>query len=352
MANHKKERVFFLVTLSVFFLSSVAFSQIVYVDGLAGKDENVGTSEKPVRTLQRAAEIVNAGKEPGPATIKIAPGIYNLSESVTFGGARAYNEESRLVIEAAVLPDDPNWKAALMPVMLSTEDPRKRDDSDKLTETYGLKIEASHVTIRGLKFLGNPLTRNWHCCISRIGDDLDDLLVTQCVFVGDRDTCDIYCAALAAGNKFVVDHCIFRNCHASAVFWDGPRGVAGKGCSMRYCIVDGAYIAGVWTCRTAEDFEFHHNIVTRSDYFWMRKKAGDSRRYRVHDCIVTDNRYYSGYGVESGPTGQTGPEVTFDESNVVKRGRITFETNKTARGYLHVTPGGLGSDLGAGLFTK
>ena len=352
MESHKRERGFFFVALAVAFLNSIAVSQVVYVDGRAGRDENAGTSERPVRTLRRAAEIVSAGKEKGPATIKIAPGLYNLTESVAFGSTRPYSEESRLVIEASILPDDPQWKPALMPVILSTENPRKQDNSDELTATYGLKIETSHVTIRGLKFLGNPLARNWHCCLSRIGDDMDDLLVTQCMFVGDRDTCDIYCAALATGNRFVVDHCIFRNCHACAVFWDGPRGVAGEGCSMRYCIVDGAYIAGVWTCQTAEDFEFHHNIVTRSDYFWMRRGTDGSRRYRVRDCIVTDNGHYSGYGVESGPTGQTGPEVTFDELNVVKQSRLTFETNNAARGYLHVTPGGLGSDLGAGLFTK
>ncbi len=333
-------------------MNSVAASQVVYVDGRAGSDENAGTSEKPVRTLQRAAEIVNGGNEPGPATIRISPGRYHLTESVTFGGARPYSEESRLVIEASILPDDPNWKPTLMPVILSTEDPRKQDDSDKLTETYGLKIEVSHVTIRGLKFMGNSLKRNWHCCISRIGDGLDDLLVTQCVFVGDKDSLDIYCATLATGDRFVVDHCVFRNCHASAVFWDGPRGIAGEGCSMRYCIVDGAYIAGVWTCQTVEDFEFHHNIVTRGDYFWMRKETDGSRRYRVRDCIITDNKHYSGYGVESGPTGQTGPEVTFDESNVVKQGRVILETNNPAAQYLQVMAGYLGSDLGAGLFTR
>jgi hypothetical protein len=72
----------------------------------------------------------------------------------------------------------------------------------------------------------------------------------------------------------------------------------------------------------------------------------------VRDCIVTDNRHYCGYGVESGPTGQTGPEVTFEESNVVKQGRVTFEMDKAGKTYLHVMPDGLGSDLGAGLFTK
>jgi hypothetical protein len=267
---------------------------------------------------------------------------------VLFENTRPYTKEKRLTIEATVLPDDPNWKPALMPVVLSTEDPGK---PDVLTETYSLKIKNNYVTIRGLKFLGNPLSNNWHACVERIGKDLDDLLITQCMFIGDRDSFNIYCAALATGNRFVVDHCIFKNCHASVVYWDGLEGVSGKGCAMRYCIVDGAYISGVWTCQTAEDFEFNHNIVTRSDYFWMRK-PGDRQTYRLHDCIVTSNKYYSGYGNAGGPTGQTGAEVTFEEKTVIKEGKVILEKDKKVRGYLHVVPGTLGSDLGAGLFKK
>ncbi|MCK4887769.1 MAG: hypothetical protein KAS96_10295, partial [Planctomycetes bacterium] len=99
-------------------------------------------------------------------------------------------------------------------------------------------MKISYVTIRGLKFLGNPSSNNWHACVERIGKDLDDLLITQCMFVGNPDTLDIYCAALATGDRFVVDHCVFYNCHASTVYWDGLEGVGGKGCAMRYCIVD------------------------------------------------------------------------------------------------------------------
>jgi hypothetical protein len=121
---------------------------------------------------------------------------------------------------------------------------------------------------------------------------------------------------------------------------------------MRYCIVDGAYIAGVWTCQTAEDFEFHHNIVTRSEYFWMRKRTDNPRKYRLHDCIIANNKNYSGYGVESGPTGRAGPEVAYEEKNLVKQGTIVLEKDERARNYLHVVEGAFGSDLGAGLFTE
>jgi hypothetical protein len=351
MKNHGAGLRFFPLVLCIAIFATCLRAETIYVNGRDGSDKNPGTKGKPVRTVRRAAEMVNSGTESGPATIKIAAGIYSLSESVEFNSTRPYTEKERFVVEAAVLPDDPQWEPALMPIILSIEDPRQQGSLDELTATYGLKIGISHVTIRGLKFMGNPLSRNWHCCLSRTGDNLDDLLVTQCMFAGDRNAMDIYCAALATGDRFVVDHCIFLNCHACTVFWDGPQGIAGKGCSMRYCIVDGAYISGVWTCQTAEDFEFHHNIVTRSEYFWMRKKIDNPRKYRSYDCIITDNKNYSGYGVENGPTGLTGDEVTYDERNIIKQGTIVLERNREARNYLHPSAGSPGSDLGAGLFS-
>jgi len=352
MKNHKKRPKLFITVLIIAILTTNAPAEKIYVDARNGSDDNPGTKDNPVRTVGRAAVIVNGGTGKGQTTIIIAPGIYNLTESVEFGGTRQYTEKERLIIEAAVLPDDPQWKPALMPVILSVEDPRRQGSLDGLTATYGIKIAVSHVTIRGLKFLGNPLLRNWHNCISRIGDDLDDLLVTQCMFVGDKDVAGIYSAVLATSDRFVVDHCIFRNCHACTVFWDGPRGIAGKGCSMRYCIVDGAYISGVWTCQTAEDFEFHHNIITRSEYFWMRKRIDNPRKYRLYDCVVTDNKNYSGYGIESGPTGLTGAEVTYEERNIIEKGTVVLEKDKRARNYLHPAAGSPGSDFGAGLFMK
>jgi hypothetical protein len=344
-------RWFSFVGLVFIVLASNAVAETLYVDSRSGSDDNLGSEEKALKTIEQAAAIVNNKTETGPTTIKIAPGIYTIEKCVVFENKRLYTQKDSLVIEASILPDDPQWKPEMIPVIISTEDPRKPDKIDALTETYSIKIKNSHVTIRGLKFLGNPLSHNWHCCVERVGESLDDLLVTQCMFVGDRDTSDIYCATLATGDRFVIDHCIFYNCHACVVFWDGQEGIAGKGCSMRYCIADGAYISGVWTCQTAEDFEFHHNIVTGSEYFWMRK-PGDRQKYRLHDCIVTNNRYYCGYGVASGPTGQTGPEVIYEEENVIKQGEVTLVKDKIARNYMHVVEGAFGCNLGAGLFKK
>jgi hypothetical protein len=341
---------FIVVTLCGVMIS-VAAAETLYVDGRQGNDVNPGTLEGPLKTLGRAAELVNANTESGPTTVKVAPGIYEIAESVVFENARPYTEENRLIIEATALPDDPKWTPDMMPIVISTEDPRKQAEPNKLTMTYGLKIKISHVTIRGLKFLGNPLPNNWYGPLECLGNNLKDVLVTQCLFAGDPDTLDIYCAVISDGSQFVVDHCIFHGCHACAVFWDGNRGIVGKQNAMRYCIVEGALIAGVWTCSTDEDFEFHHNIIARSEYFWMRKR-GAPKQYRVLDCVITDNKHYSGYGVETGPTGPTGPEITYSEKNVVKQGNVVLEKKKTARNYLHTVPGTLGRELGAGLFKK
>lgn len=322
-----------------------------YVDGKNGNDGNPGSRETPLRTIGEAAERVRKRSEGGPTTIKLAPGVYPLAKSVEFATDRPYTESDRLVIEALVLPDDAQWQPAAMPVILSTEDPRGPGGSAELTETYGFHIRTSCVTLRGLKFLGNPLSRNWHCPVSRIGENLRDLLVTQCAFLGDPDSLDIYSAVLASGDGFVVDHCIFSRCHAGPVFWGGEAGIAGKGNAMRYCIVEGDLISGVWTSPAADDFEFHHNIVTRSEYFWMRN-PGNPVRYRLRDCIAAQNKYYSGYGLASGPTGETGSEITYEENNVRKTGEVLLERDRNARRYLHVLPGTLGSELGAGLFRQ
>ncbi len=341
-----------LAALVVMLLVRGANGATLYVDRLAGSDANSGTQEQPFRTLAKAAERVNGRTEAGPITIKIASGVYALSASVEFNSPLAFTEEDRLTIEAAVLPDDPRWKPALMPIILSTEDPRSPGRRDALTSTYSIKVKESHVTIRGLKFLGNPLLRNWHCCVERVGPKLDDLLVTQCMFVGNKEAANVYCAALATGDRFVVDHCVFYGCHAATVFWDGTEGIPGKGNAMRYCIVDGGHISGVWTCQTASDFEFHHNIITRCNFFWMRKRIADPKVYEVRDCVVAGNEQYSGYGVEMGPTGPTGAEVTYREENVEKTGSVVLEKDKTTRNYLHVMEGTLGSELKAGLFCR
>ncbi|MHC4173395.1 MAG: hypothetical protein ACYST5_10700 [Planctomycetota bacterium] len=345
-----------LMVLVIAILVPAAIAEVLYIDSRNGNDTNPGTKDKPVRAIARAAAIINDSENPGPTTIKIMPGAYCVTEMITFENSRQYTKDKRFVIEATVLPDDKDWTPAMMPVVLSTVK-GKGPSTEK--HAIALKIELNHATVRGIKFLGNPRPRTWGYSIFRAGKGLDDLVVTQCMFVGDEQALPYNCPICANGQGLAVEHCVFYKCDIPVIFWNAEGGVS-KGNAMRYCIVDGADIAAVWTCQTAEDFEFHHNIVTRGQYFWMRA-PNNRKRYSVRDCIITDNKYNSGYGTSSEIFGQTGTEVTFEEKNVVKEGLITLEKALVTvdalsvvrpRGYLHVIPGTLGNNLGVGLFKK
>jgi hypothetical protein len=301
--------------------------------------------------LSRAAELVNGKSENGPAVIKVLPGTYEIDKTVVFANSRVFTEKNRLVIEAAILPDDAGWRPGSMPALFSSENLYDAQKPTRVTGTYGLRIKVSHVTIRGLKFLGSASPNNMYAPIERIGSELEDMLVTQCMFIGDKDSLDIFCPVIATGDGLVVDHCIFGGCHASAVFWDGLEEGSYKNNQMRYCIVDGGLISGVWTCQTDDDLRFHNNVVTDTEFFWMRKRIDDPKRYKIRDCIV-NAKNYSSYGVEAGPTGLTGPEVKYDEKNIIKGKPVVLVRDEKAKNYLHVVPGTLGSKLGAGLFKK
>jgi hypothetical protein len=332
-------------------LTTESIAELIYVDSINGSDINPGTKEKPTKTISKAATVINNGKDAGPTKIVISPGLYYLEEPIVIDNNRPYGEKNRLTITASILPDESEWMPALMPTIISIEFPKSTLNTSTLTETYSIKVKINHVTIQGLKFLGNPTLNNMHGCVERIGKGLDDLLIKQCVFIGDRNGACIYAATLATGDRFVVEHCIFKGCVASAVYWDGLDEIGGRNCAMRYCIIDEAYMSGPWTCQTTEDFEFHHNVVTNSEYFWIRKQ-GDRQIYKINKCVIIGNKHFSGYGTAAGPTGQTGDEVTFEENNIIKEGIVHFETNQKSRNYMHIKEGSIGKDLGAGLFTQ
>jgi len=347
---------FVFAVLVVAILATGAVAETLYVDSTNGNDTNPGTEEKPLKTINKAAQLTNSSAEPGSTLIKMAPGLYSLTKAVVFENNRPYTKEKRLIIEATILPDDANWKPELMPVIISTERLQRDENSKGPIMTSGLKTEVNHVTIRGLKFLGSPVPGIRYYPVFREGKNLKDLVVSQCLFVCGRHALAATVSILANGHKLVVDHCVFYNCRNPIVFWNAEGGIS-KGNAMRYCIVDGAYTSGIWTCQTSEDLEFQHNIITRREYFWMRA-PNNREKYRISNCVVTDNKYNSGYCTGGEIFGQTGPEVTFYESNIVKTGEVTLEMGDgidlppLPRNYLHVQPNTLGSELGAGLFKK
>ena len=189
----------FIIMLIAFLMSPVVEAQKndIFVNPNTGNDQNAGSQEQPVKTLNEAARRVNESNGTGAVTIYLSEGIYGLAATVTFHPANwHFSKDQRLTIRAAVLPDDEDWNPGKMPVIVSTMplDFKPNGRQDPLGGTsYGIQIETSYVTIQGLRVLGTPVherpkegmvRRNYP--IVREGRNLDDLRITQCLFVGDK----------------------------------------------------------------------------------------------------------------------------------------------------------------------
>lgn len=342
---------------------SIPSDRNIYLNPESGKDGNSGTKDSPLKTLYEAARRVNAANGKGAITIHLSEGIYGLDATVTFHPANwHFTKEERLTIRAAILPDDTDWNQAKMPVIVSTmplnfkpygnEDPYKG-------ASYGIQIETSHVTIQGLRVLGTPVherpadgyvRRNYP--IVREGRNLDDLRVTQCLFLGDKHALPNHVAILASGQGVVVDHCVFYNVKDAVVYWFSDR--PAENCEMHHNLVVGNYGAAVWTWSVAEDFKFYNNVVARANVFWVLNKD-EKNSYSLSNSLLLGYRELvnkgggpADFGLKADPKKlKTGKGVT-----IKKDGKVEIEEDPTKRNYLHLKPGTPGANLGVGLFTK
>jgi hypothetical protein len=101
-----------------------------------------------------------------------------------------------------------------------------------------------------------------------------------------------------------------------------------------------------------DDFEFHHNVIAASLYSWITEGRG-RRAYRVTDSLFAGNQHLA--GTVAHPLlnfRDTDPGFLKLPEGVVTDQKVQVEHDHTKRGHLHLVPGTLGADLGAGLFAK
>lgn len=342
----RKLLLFLLLALSSLLVSAEEY----YVSARTGNDANPGNKMQPLKTLAEAARRVNTNAAKGPAIIIVSGGVYALTETVLFSNNK-FTATDRLIIRAEVLPGDANWNPQQMPIITSVI-PTLLTPTDG-EESRGLEIEVSHATITGLRFTGSPLyyyidgkqNRRYYP-IWREGKNLDDLLVTQCLFTGNADVSPIRVAVIANGHGLVVDHCVFNNCQNSVVFWDAEGGTSQHN-AMRYCLVYESNYSGVWTTTgTGDDFEFHHNIIAGSRAAWVMDK-NSTHHYQVHDCIFTGNTIFTANG---GGTAISGDFLKTDNASM--NGTIEIDKDQGSNNYMQLKAGSNGSVLKTGLFVK
>jgi hypothetical protein len=346
-------------------LNFVLSAQIndLYIDANTGNDHNVGSKEQPLKTLYEAASRVNKANGTGAISIYLSEGIYGLDATVTFHPVNwHFSKDKRLTIRAAILPDDPEWNPGKMPVIVSTMplDFKPNGRVDPLGgASYGIRIETSYVTIQGLRVLGAPVherpeegmvRRNYP--IVREGRNLDDLRITQCLFVGDKVVIPNHLAILASGQGIVVDHCVFYHCKDAIVFWFSDR--PAEHCEVHHNLFIGNYGAAVWSWTAAEDFKFYNNVVANTNVFWVLNRDEKVSFSLSKSIVIGYNELVNKGGGAFGFGEKGNPDrLKFGKDVVIKKeGTLQIEEDPTKRNYLHLIPGTQGSELGAGLFTK
>ncbi|HEY4786166.1 MAG TPA: hypothetical protein VIH57_08950 [Bacteroidales bacterium] len=339
-----------LLNLLPFICCLAMKAQAVYVDSNTGNDNSPGTKEAPVFSMNKAAEIISK-KDNNLYVIKINPGIYILNKHISVATQKPVTSNKRIVIEAGILPDDSTWTPEKMPIILTTSKKGEIMEKDLFIKDNwitGFYINESHVTIRGIKFLGYNYPVNFYYPIVRFNKEKTDLLVEQCMFLGDQQTSVIQVGIIAHGDSVKVDHCIFYKTNNAVVFWQNSGNGIKTGNSMTNCIVYGSAVSSVWTASPDKDFIYKNNVVTHCNFAWI-KEAFAGGKYAIDNCVIVNNQHYLG------DSNLNPLDETMNETNVIKEGDVSLRMIDTILkpwpiDHLHVIPDSPGYNIGAGLF--
>lgn len=355
----KKILILGLMYVSTFNISIAQQKEIIFVNANSGRDDAAGSQIAPLKSLSEAARRANRLIGKGCIQILLSEGTYGLSETTTFNPTQwEFSNINRLEIRAEVLPDSSAWEPNKMPIIISTMPFKlERDDKKIITggSNYGILIETSHVTIQGLRILGEPvhekpkagvLVRNYP--IVWEGKNLSDLRVTQCLFLGDQFALPNHLGILANGKQLEVDHCVFYGVKDAVVMWNAPS----EQSSIHHNLILNSYGAAVWTWSTTPDFKFYNNVLSSINVLWVLEKAAKDTFKIQNSMLVGYNQLVNqGGGPQDFGTPADPKKLIYQSDFVIqKTGGLVIEKDQTSKYYLQLKPGTLGTSYGAGLF--
>ncbi|GAB3781807.1 hypothetical protein GCM10028818_36370 [Spirosoma horti] len=318
-------------------------AQTLYVDATRGKDEAKGTLTDPLASLDKAVALAHdfTGKE--PVRIKIYPGLYVLGQLLELKTRSSSTDTVRYSLEAMTMPDDPDWQPTKMPVIQSVS----ADNSTRqFAHAIGFLVAKNNVRFKGLKLLGNanPTVRYYYP-ITREDETLQGLDISQCYFIGEKNSAPIQGAIWAHGGGTHVDHTIFYGCKNALLLFKSITNFA-----LTNSIISGAYEAAVWFGPNEPNFLFRNNIVTNCAYFWLRPE-NTAPTYTFSTSVIAGNAHYMGF---FSPKGAIDADATNQiEKDIRKTGTILLsevKTNGLPVDYLNPLPQSDGYELKAGIF--
>lgn len=342
--NNNMKRSLILLFSFHFIMIVGTYAQHIYVDADAKTPVELGTVEAPFGSLAKAIAHANALTGQGEILIEVLPGIYLLDDRVDVNPVRVMSDSTRFIIKAAIMPDDTAWTPQAMPVIQSISE---NNSSTQFPHATGLLIASSHVSIQGLKFLGNANPKvNYYYPISKEDQDLRDLLISQCYFIGDKEAAKIQGGIWAHGPQNTVSHCIFYGCRNAVLFFKNVEGF-----TIEHTIVYGSYESAFWFGREDYAFTFTHNVIANNAYFLVGPKDLTYSSSFSHSVI--QNKGFVGYFSREGQSVMelSDPDIKMD--HIRESGLIQLQMNLSVEldtFHLHLTKDSEGADLQAGIF--
>lgn len=318
-------------------------AQVVFVDAVKGNDEANGTITDPLASLEKAVALASDFTGKGQVTIKIYPGLCVLEDQLEIKTRKHVDDTLKYSLEAAIMPDDPDWQPGKMPVIQSIS---PDNSQTQFPHAVGFLVSRNNVSFKGLKFLGNTNPNVlYYYPITRENDSYKGLEVSQCYFIGEKNSAPIQGGIWAHGAGTKIDHCIFYGCKNALLLFQSI-----KGFSVTNSIIYGAYEAAVWFGPYDSDFTFQNNIVSHCNYFWLRPED-TFPEYTFSNSMITDNKHYMGMYTRTGLV--EAKKNNHTETGIRKSGKIILtevETNGLPKDYLNLSPQLDGQDINAGIF--
>ncbi|MEL6974181.1 MAG: hypothetical protein AAGL29_02170 [Bacteroidota bacterium] len=334
-----------LIGFGFVLLTHFSMAQTYYVDPQTGHDSNNGTKAAALKTLKAALNHCNQLTGAGNITIVLSPGIYVLEDKLVINPVRMFSDSTRFTIKALHNPDDEEWTPEHMPVVQSISANNSKTQFD---HTTGFLVASSHVTFEGLKFLGNPNPNvRYYYPISKENPNLEDLEVTQCIFIGDKEAAQIQGGVWAHGRKNKVSHCVFLECRNAVLFFNNIDYF-----SITHTIIQKSYESAFWFGAKDVPFTFHSNVLSYNENVMVFPKGLAFTSPFSNSCFY-ENRGEVGYW------SRTDSEVIQDYGAKVKLENIKrnvpvklIENKGVSPSHNHLTLANTSQELGfgAGIF--
>lgn len=322
-------------------------AQTIYVDAMKGNDQQNGELTTPLQSIALATQMANHFTGQGNIIIKLLPGTYVLDDKIAINPIKMLNDTTRYIIEAHILPGSADWIPEKMPVIQSVS-PNNSDT--QFPHSTGFLVASSHVTIRGLKFLGNSNPGvPFYYPITRENPALKDMEVSQCLFVAEQNSTAIQGGVWAQGQTININHCVFKACKNAILIFQNL-----DGCIIRNNLIYEAYESAFWIGENKADFTFTNNVISGCHYFWTNSFE-EKQTYRIQNSIIVDTDHYVGKWNREKQGLDELTDYKLQEEDVLKSGEIKYVERQQPlypSNYLHLMPESMGYELNAGLFKR